>query len=263
MSSKNNTEDLERLVVSLQEELALEQDQNTRLNEALVRVTNERDSYIDRTEELSEDKAELESVNEALVELAGTDDLTGLRNRRSFREDLEREAQLVDRTTGRYDRVSGEYRHSGEFSSESLEDSLEIVDQMTQPDKQLTVVYLDLEDFKRPNDLYGEVFGDGLLVAAAKLIQGECRGSDLAYRIGGDEFALILRQCGPKDAQLVINRIRKAAAAFRFDTSDGGQIGISFYFGPASRNGNVTAEDINEAAAQALVQAKNERKGKK
>jgi len=263
MSSKNNVGDLERLVSTLREELAIEQDQNARLNETLIRVTGERDSYIDRTEELSEDNAELASVNEVLVELAGTDDLTGLRNRRSFREDLEREASLVDRTTGRYDRVSGEYRNSGEFSVESLEDSLEMVDQMTEPDRQLTVVYLDLENFKDPNDRYGEVFGDGLLVAAAKLIQSECRGSDLAYRIGGDEFALILRQCGPKDAQLVIDRIRQAAAAFRFNTPDGGQIGISFYFGPASRNGNVTAEDINEAASLALVQTKNERKGKK
>ncbi|MFH1142133.1 MAG: diguanylate cyclase [Candidatus Uhrbacteria bacterium] len=255
MSSKNTVKYLERLVLRLQDELAQRE-------EELARVTAERNSYIDKTEELSEDNERLASVNETLTELAGTDDLTGLRNRRSYYEDLERETQLVDRTTGRHDRVSGECRDSGEFSTTSLDDSQEIVDKMTGPDKQLTVVYLDLENFKGPNDLYGEGFGDRLLTAAAQLIQGECRGSDLAYRIGGDEFTLILRQCGSKDAQLVINRIRKAADAFRFDTPDGGQIGIKFYFGAASRNGNVTAEDINEAADQALVRAKNERKGK-
>ena len=54
----------------------------------------------------------------------------------------------------------------------------------------LSVVMLDLDDFKLVNDTFGHVYGDGVLVHVAELIRGALRASDVAARYGGDEFAL-------------------------------------------------------------------------
>ncbi|NOQ13276.1 MAG: diguanylate cyclase [Methyloprofundus sp.] len=63
--------------------------------------------------------------------------------------------------------------------------------------KFLAVMFLDLDKFKPINDLYGHQFGDELLVAVAKRLKGCIRETDLATRLGGDEFIVILNQSSP------------------------------------------------------------------
>ena len=77
----------------------------------------------------------------------------------------------------------------------------------------LSVVMLDLDDFKVVNDTYGHVYGDGVLVHVAELIRGTLRASDVAARYGGDEFALILPETGREDAAGVAERILAAFQA--------------------------------------------------
>ena len=62
-------------------------------------------------------------------------------------------------------------------------------------------IYLDLDDFKRVNDQHGHVAGDAVLKAVAMVLARHVRASDLAARIGGDEFALLLWQCSEADAR--------------------------------------------------------------
>ena len=64
----------------------------------------------------------------------------------------------------------------------------------------LSVVMLDLDDFKLVNDTFGHLYGDGVLVHVAELIRVTLRASDVPARYGGDEFALILPETTCDDA---------------------------------------------------------------
>ena len=237
---------LEAALRQVEDELAEREAELAQVRQELVQVNRELE---ERTEEFSEEISVLQS-------LALTDDLTGLRNIRAFREDMETEVMRVGRAIMQHDRVSGEYT----VADDAAVQSLEIAGQLTRRDRELSLLYVDLIDFKTPNDKYGEEFGDEILKAVAKMILTCCRASDQAYRRGGDEFALILPKCGPEDAGLVIGRLRQAAEKFRFPTPDNQDLRIKLYFGLAYRNGCTTAEEIREAAAQALLKAKDQHK---
>ncbi len=105
---------------------------------------------------------------EAQERLAARDPLTGLLNRREFDGAVTRE---IDRCR----------RHGGAWS----------------------LVLLDLDGFKRINDAHGHSAGDRSLREAAHALGAACRASDLAFRIGGDEFALLLPQADGMEAATV------------------------------------------------------------
>lgn len=104
---------------------------------------------------------------------AATDALTGLHNRRLFDESFDRELNRAKR-----------YGH------------------------QLAVVILDLHKLKEVNDRYGHLQGDQVLQIAAATLRKTLRASDLAFRIGGDEFAVLLPQTDPEQALTLCRRVR-------------------------------------------------------
>jgi diguanylate cyclase (GGDEF)-like protein len=110
-----------------------------------------------------------------MTELAHTDSLTGLANRRWLLELLEREFLRARR-----------YR------------------------RPLTLIYLDLDGFKAVNDGFGHLFGDGMLRSAARSMQAVLRAADLLARIGGDEFAVLLPETDLAGADKVVGKLRRA-----------------------------------------------------
>lgn len=117
-------------------------------------------------------------MEEELEALARKDGLTGLANRRSFDEMLE------------------------SSWSETLRDSSE-----------MALLLLDIDHFKKFNDAYGHQAGDDCLRTVAACIDRFARGpKDLAFRYGGEEFAVILGDAGPTAAVEVAEEIRTAVA---------------------------------------------------
>ncbi len=99
----------------------------------------------------------------------------------------------------------------------------------------LSVVMLDLDDFKLVNDTFGHLYGDGVLVHVAELIRSSLRGSDVPARYGGDEFALILPETTCEDAAAVAQRMLGAFRGSPFSSDGrvpfpiGASIGIATY----------------------------------
>ncbi len=116
---------------------------------------------------------------ERLAEMASSDPLTGLRNHRAFQEDLSRELQRVSR--------------SG---------------------VPLALVLVDLDDLKTVNDTLGHQAGDERIRALADTLRVTIRGTDFAYRIGGDEFAVILPDARAWGALELTQRLRNALPGF-------------------------------------------------
>jgi diguanylate cyclase (GGDEF)-like protein len=156
-----------------------------------------------------------------LQALATTDDLTGLANRRQFSSQLEHEVALAR-------------RHQ----------------------TPLSLLLLDLNDFKSINDTYGHQRGDTCLQAVAEAIRSRLRATDCAARIGGDEFALILphtrRQQARRLAQSLAEAISNALPP-PFQTS--AAIGISTLT-PSTPTSSGRTDDLLLEADRLLYNAK-------
>jgi diguanylate cyclase (GGDEF)-like protein len=151
-------------------------------------------------------------------QLADLDALTGMHNRRYFYQALEREVSRARR----YDRA-------------------------------LSLIVIDLDDFKQINDRVGHLAGDEVLAVASERIQGAVRTADIACRIGGDEFAVILPESGLEDARLLFSRIEDAIAEAPVGQAE--RLGVSG--GIAELAGNASPTDFFDAADEALYRAKH------
>jgi len=121
----------------------------------------------------------------------------------------------------------------------------------------LSVMMIDLDDFKKFNDSAGHIKGDSALQMISQIIQKNCRKIDILCRYGGEEFSLILPANRKKDAQLLGERIRKSIARSHILDSDFTvSIGISS-FPEDSTDKKTLIERADEALYEAKRQGKN------
>ena len=151
-----------------------------------------------------------------LQRLAATDDLTMIANRRSFDDALERELARAVR--------------SGE---------------------PLSLALLDLDLFKRVNDVFGHPAGDEVLRNVAASLVVACRELDTPARYGGEEFAIILPDCAPEHCLAIVERLRLAVAAAPGPTAITASAGVATFPHHAS-----SMEELIAAADHALLAAK-------
>jgi diguanylate cyclase (GGDEF)-like protein len=155
---------------------------------------------------------------DTIEEEAFTDHLTGLANRRRFERQLERE-------------ISRTLRYSHPFC----------------------LIYLDIDNFKRVNDTHGHEAGDETIRRLALTLQAGTRGIDLAARIGGEEFAVILPETKFEGGLDVAERLRQAIKGMEVPAV--GQITASFGIAEFPLCA-ATGREIMSAADAALYEAK-------
>jgi diguanylate cyclase (GGDEF)-like protein len=123
----------------------------------------------------------------------------------------------------------------------------------------LSVMMLDLDDFKLVNDTFGHLFGDRVLTWAAELIRATLRASDVPARYGGDEFAVILPETDADEAAHAAHRILETFRDQPFVGEQRGPVPIAASIGTATfPAAGRTATELIAAADRALYQVKRE-----
>jgi diguanylate cyclase (GGDEF)-like protein len=178
-----------------------------------------------RNAELTQLRLALETANQRLKRLVAVDALTGIANRRHFDRALERELRRARR--------------------ENLP---------------LSLVFLDLDEFKRFNDTYGHARGDEVLRLVARTLDETFRrGGDLVARYGGEEFAVILPGVDSRRAELYAERLRRRIwrLSLPYQASQAAdRVTISGGVATAHPGFVVTPDDLLYAADKALYRAK-------
>jgi len=172
--------------------------------------------------ELVRARQAVEEANRRLEELATTDAVTGLANRRRFLEVLETEFRRSRRYGGR-----------------------------------LALAMVDVDRFKRFNDTHGHAFGDRVLVEVAKRLAAGARQTDVVARLGGDEFVILMPETSADEAVQAAERIRKAVS--KDPLSDGKQSAlatVSVGIGTVENGKAATPESLLKQADDAMYAAK-------
>lgn len=189
----------------------------------------------------SDDASRIWADNELLLLHTVADQLTVAVNQAHLFAQMQRQA-LTDELTACYNRRSFELQ---------LERDLHLATRMHQP---LSLIMMDLDNFKAINDQAGHDTGDIALRTVAESLRAELRVVDSAARFGGDEFAIILPQANTEGALIVAERLRKRIA----ETDVPGFGIISASFGLATFPLHASSRDsLVVAADRALYLSKN------
>lgn len=152
---------------------------------------------------------------------------------------------LVDPLTGLYNRRLAEDRIAAEISRSS---------RYKQP---LTLLALDLDGFKQVNDTYGHAAGDLILIEFAARLNSAIRLSDLAARMGGDEFLVLLTACPLSYIDTILERLAEVEVEH-----DGRKISVGFSAGWVEHEQGETLKQFLERADQALYECKRRSKAR-
>ncbi|HEX8404836.1 MAG TPA: sensor domain-containing diguanylate cyclase, partial [Duganella sp.] len=161
-------------------------------------------------EQLLEKNLELERAYKALEEVSLTDQLTGLRNRRFFLQNVDADVALSLRG---YD--------NGEHRGEHRTPQREPADIDSNAANDLVFFMVDIDHFKEVNDRYGHAAGDVILVQMQERLREVFRESDYVIRWGGEEFLVLARATHRDDARAVAERMRRVVAEREFVLPDG------------------------------------------
>jgi diguanylate cyclase (GGDEF)-like protein len=154
-------------------------------NDMIQQQRAQREEIEETNRSLKDRNHRLQQMNEVLNQLSITDGLTKLHNHRFFQDQLTREIRRVER--------------SGE---------------------PLSMLLIDIDDFKRLNDRQGHSAGDEILKRIADIMNSTLRGSDLCARYGGEEFVILAPGTDTQGAYLLAEKVRTAIAEQSFIVDD-------------------------------------------
>ena len=213
------------------DKLVFENNEKHIINEALLGADNKMHHYLsikvpcdikDNSNTLigfSTDVTELYQLKEKFKQLANTDELTGLYNRRYFFENAKRE----------FNRAK---RHQ----------------------QALAVISIDVDHFKAINDQYGHTVGDKVLQQFSSILSEVLRAGDIAARWGGEEFIVLLPKANKEETLSLAKRLSEAVEQFTFELN----IKLTISVGISQYNAHDNVESWIERADIALYKAKND-----
>ena len=174
---------------------------------------------------VASDITERKRYQESLENVATHDHLTGLLNRYSLEE-------MLNRTIARSKR--------GVVSS---------------------LLYMDIDNFKEVNDTVGHSVGDDVLITFAGLMKAAMRMEDIVFRLGGDEFAVLLDGMDSEEALTAAERLRAAAEGFRFEL-EGRIFPLTLSIGLIEIDGALTMRELLSESDAAMYRAKGQGKNR-
>lgn len=158
-----------------------------------------------------------------LIELIGTDPLTGVMNRRALETRLQREWRYARRR-----------------------------------DSSLAILVADIDFFKNINDTHGHAAGDTVLQDLGEIMRSTARETDGIARLGGDEFVVLLPDTGWQGAMTFAERLRQAVESHSFGLGDGNlELTISIGVAIAQGTDDISMEVLLEQADRSLYKAKS------
>ncbi|MCF7927848.1 MAG: sensor domain-containing diguanylate cyclase [Spirochaetales bacterium] len=197
-----------------------------------LRQENER-IQLEFTEKLEDMVAkrtqQLNEANRKLTEHAVTDPLTGLFNR----GELDRRSEEFDTYFAR--KTEGDVRYV------------------------ISAAYIDLDNFKYCNDTFGHHYGDEILIKTADILRKRTRGYDLLFRLGGDEFLVLMPETTLQEASGIVERIRRAIES---EADDKAKISASIGLASTEKMTNLNVEQLIREADTALLYSKREGKNR-
>ena len=162
------------------------------------------------------------AVQDKLSHQANFDALTGLANRYHF-----------------WTRLQGALRRAGIEHSDTA------------------ICLFDVDNFKDVNDRFGHAAGDEVLEAIGNIVRAELRSSDIAGRLGGDEFCFAVPGTDDNEAARLAERIRERLSTLAFGMGTGSPFSVTATFGVARSEPDMDAKEVMEAADRALYRAKS------
>jgi diguanylate cyclase (GGDEF)-like protein/PAS domain S-box-containing protein len=188
---------------------------NSEMERTLWDMAEVKDALEARAGELNKASEDLKLLNEKLNMLSITDGLTEIYNHRHFQDRLTEEVSRVNR----------------------------------QKDGVLSLLILDIDDFKRFNDSYGHQCGDMVLKQIAGLLKGSIRNIDILARYGGEEFAIILPNSNTEQAVIAAERICKTirSTPFSYGAAINTKITVSIGVGTITSNQPEKSELVRKA----------------
>ncbi len=170
-------------------------------------------SVIRRDESLSE-------VDRVMLQAMGATVGAGLRSVRTIRE----VRKLADR-----DPVTGLQNHRSVHQRLANE-----IDRATREQRPVSLLMMDLDNFKLFNDTYGHPAGDEVLKRVSGVLRRTCREEDIVARYGGDEFLIVLPNMDSREAMKCADRLQAAMAKEKFHCEDSARLPLALSFGVAS-----------------------------
>jgi diguanylate cyclase (GGDEF)-like protein len=193
-------------------------------NQILGQVVLVRDVTIERDtqESLIRSQEALQALNKRLAELAQTDELTGIANRRCL-----------------FSALDNEWARSTRYN------------------RPLSLIVLDFDHFKVVNDTYGHQTGDKVLARVAATLRTIVRPQDLLARQGGEEFAVLLPETSTQEAGDAATRIHAALAEIEHHSGEGKTFRVTASLGVTTRNeGDASPDTLMAHADQAMYHSK-------
>ncbi len=133
-------------------------------------------------------------------------------------------------------------------------------DEARQTGLPLSVIFADIDHFKKINDNYGHQVGDSILIAVARILKSAMRASDIAARYGGEEFVCLLPNTPVEGTQMVAERLRTAVASASHKGENNQEINVTASFGCATfspEHGFSSPAEFLEEADRCLYAAKH------